>query len=76
MDVFFYITTIAVIVLTVIGAVALIYFIKILRDIKFIINKAKAGTELLMDEGEKLMDWVKIFGKIFKGSTKGGKRKD
>ncbi len=81
MDVFFYITTIAVVVLTVILAIATIYGIKILRDIKYIAGKARAEADALAEDigelrdnvkhqGAKLRYFVKFFNNLYKRSQK------
>ena len=62
MDVFFFVTSIAVVLIAVILAIALIYLIRILRDIKHISKKAKAGADILGDELEGLRANVKEQG--------------
>ena len=51
-DVFFLVTTIAVVVVSVLLVIALVYAIKILRDMKFLYTKVK-------DEGERIIDDVR-----------------
>jgi hypothetical protein len=48
-DVFFFITSVAVVVLSIGIAVALVYILRILRDLKELSSKAK-------DEGSKILD--------------------
>ncbi len=81
MDVFFYVTTIAVVILTIALVIASVYLIKILKDIKYIVRKARVETELLAsdigelrdsvkEEGAKIKHWVKFFGNIYKRNKK------
>ena len=53
-DVFFVISSISTIVVTIVLVVAIYYIIKILQDIKFLSSKAR-------EEGEKMLDDVKAF---------------
>jgi type IV secretory pathway component VirB8 len=80
-DVFFFITTIAVILLTVIFAVVLVYLIKILRDVKYISKKAKTEADIISSElsqfrenvkenGGKLKHFISFFGSVYKKSKK------
>lgn len=62
-DIFFYVTTIAVILITILLSVALIYAIVILKNTKKFINEVKK-------EGEELIDDIKDFR--VKLRTKGG----
>lgn len=69
-DVFFFITTIAVIAISVIFAVVLIYVVKILRDIKDISGIAKDQTKSLSGDLDELrtrvkkkgQGWMQIYG--------------
>ena len=80
-DVFFVITTAAVIVMTVVLAVALIYIIKILRDVKYISKKAKTEADIISGElsdlrqnvrehGAKLKHFASFFSNIYKKNKK------
>jgi hypothetical protein len=80
-DIFFFVTTIAVILLTVIAAVGLIYLVKILRDVKYISKKAKTEADILSGElsqlrenvkenGSKLKYFISFFNNIYKKSKK------
>lgn len=53
-DIFFVVTTVAVVVLSVGLAVVMYYLVNILKDIKYLSNKAKI-------EGEKIIDDVRAF---------------
>ncbi len=66
MHVFFFITSVAVVVLTVIFAVILIYLIKILKDIKYISHKAKSEADIISGELSELRQNVKEQGAKFK----------
>jgi uncharacterized protein YoxC len=81
MDVFFAVTTAAVIILTAALAVALVYIIKILRDIKYISKKAKSEADIISEElsglrqnvkeqGAKLKFFSSFFSNIYKKSKK------
>ena len=49
-DVFFFVTTIAVVCVGIILAVALIYTIRILRDILYVVHLAKQESTLVKDD--------------------------
>lgn len=79
-DIFFFITSIFVVVLTIVLAVAGVYFILILRDMKYISRKVKIeGEEIIGDvkelrekireEGVGLRSIGKLFG-FFSGKRK------
>ncbi len=81
MDVFFFIATVAAVVLTVLLAAALIFVIKILRDIKYITRKAKTEADIISGEltdlrenikskGAKLKFFSSFFNNIYKKSKK------
>ncbi|MBI2577251.1 MAG: hypothetical protein HYV77_00195 [Candidatus Wildermuthbacteria bacterium] len=53
-DIFFFITTVALVTLTVILAVALIYIVKILRNIKHVTDLAKKESLLLSEDFEQV----------------------
>ncbi len=53
-DIFFFITAIAVIIISVGVAIALVYLVRILRDVKTLSEKAK-------DEGERIIDDIHMF---------------
>jgi predicted Holliday junction resolvase-like endonuclease len=81
MDVFFFVTTIAVIIFTLLVAVAAIYIIKILRDIKYITKKAKSEADIISEELSDLRDNVKtqgaklkFFGNFFNNIYKKSKK--
>jgi hypothetical protein len=59
MDVFFYVTTIAVVILTLLLAALIIYIIKISRDIKYISQKAKSEADLISQDLSDLRENVK-----------------
>lgn len=79
MHVFFFISSLGFIILSVILTVALIYIIKILRDIKYISQKAKSEADILSGElselrqnvreqGSKLKFFSSFFNNIYKKS--------
>ncbi len=49
-DVFFTVTTIAVIVVTAVLTVAFVYLIKILRDVRYMSNRAKEETDKVVKD--------------------------
>ena len=60
--VFFFITTVAIIVLSLLLAVLIIYIIKISKDIKYISNKAKNEADLIAEDLSDLRENVKEKG--------------
>ena len=61
-DIFFFVTTVAVIVLTAVLTVATVYIIKILNDVKHISRKAKIETDHLAADIEDLRSNVRREG--------------
>ena len=53
-DIFFFITTIAIVVVTIGAVVALVYLVQILRDMRDLSRRAK-------DEGERIIDGVSAY---------------
>lgn len=81
MHVFFFVTTVAVVILTILLAVAAVYIIKILNDIKYISRKAKTEADIIAgelselrqnvkQEGAKLKFLSSFFNNIYKKSKK------
>lgn len=62
MDVFFFVTTISVVVLTILLAVLIIYIIKIFSDVKYISKKAKTEADLVAEDLRELRANVKDKG--------------
>lgn len=80
-DIFFFITSVAVIALTVLLGIALIYLILISKRIHYILGKAREETDLLSGElailrsnirgtGFKIAHLLKFFAHIQKGKNK------
>ena len=80
-DIFFFVTTVAVILLTAVLFILLIYLISISRKVNYIANKAKKETDLIVDdltqlrqniraEGMKLKHFVGFFAGLFKKRKK------
>ncbi len=65
-DVFFFVTTIAVIVLTLLLAILIVYIIKISRDIRYISKKAKNEADLISQDLSELRTNIKDKGAKFK----------
>ena len=61
-DIFFFVTTIAVVVLAILLAILIIYIIKISKDVKYISNKAKTETDLISNDLSELRQNVKDKG--------------
>ncbi len=57
-NIFFFITSIGVIVLTVLVSVALYQFIKILTSVRRIVERVEAGTETLIEDIEDFRTYV------------------
>jgi len=81
MDVFFFVTTIAVIILTLLLGVLIVYIIKISRDIKYISYKAKNEADLIShdlsdlrqnvkDKGAKMKYFLSFFNNLRNKSKK------
>jgi predicted Holliday junction resolvase-like endonuclease len=62
-DMFFFVTTIAVIVLTLVLVVALSYIIRIASDIKYIAKRAKQETDEIADDLKSARETLKSKGK-------------
>jgi len=83
-DIFFFVTTIAVVIVTVLFTVVLIYLIRVLRQVEEIGKEIKAETVLVREdikglrtsvqkEGIKLQAFAEFFKKLFikrKGSSR------
>ena len=83
-DIFFFITSIAVVLVTAILVVVLIYLIRILRDAKAVTKKVKEETVLISEdidelrtktrkEGVKLKNFMEFFSGFF-GKNKAKRR--
>ncbi len=81
MHIFFFITSIAVVILTILLAIVAVYVIKILKDIKYISRKAKSEADIISGElselrqnvkeqGAKLKFFSSFFSNIYKKSKK------
>ncbi|MES2409378.1 MAG: hypothetical protein V4509_03700 [Patescibacteria group bacterium] len=62
-DMFFFVTTIAVIIVTLVLVVALAYVIRIASDIKYIAGKAKQETDEIVDDIKNARETLKSKGK-------------
>jgi hypothetical protein len=80
-DIFFFVATIAVVILSILLAILVIYIIRISRKVNYIADKAKQETDLLSTEltelrrnirssGLKLKHFIGFFGKITGRSKK------
>lgn len=66
-DVFFFITSIAVVVIAILLTILIVYLIKVSRDIKYISQRAKTEADNIIDDVSKLRTNLK---------EQGGKIKD
>ena len=62
-DVFFFITSVAIVILTIAILVAFFYLIKILRDFKEVSKKVKDESELIIGDVEEARKNIKQKGK-------------
>jgi len=65
-DVFFFVTTIAVVIFTILLAVLMAYIIRIARDVSYISKKARTEADLISNELSELRDNIKDKGLKFK----------
>ncbi len=83
-DVFFFVTSIAVIMVTAFSVAALIYLVRILRDFNKISSKVKDETELIADDinelrrktkegGFRVVNFLSFLRKAGRGDKKGKK---
>jgi hypothetical protein len=61
-DIFFYVTTIAVVVMGLLASILIAYFISIFRDIKYITKKARQQSDLIADDINSLREDIKSQG--------------
>ena len=61
-DVFFFITSIAVIVIAILFAILIVYWIRISKDVKDISNKARNETDLITEDIDELRRNIKTQG--------------
>jgi biopolymer transport protein ExbB/TolQ len=65
-DIFFFITSIAVVLITAILLVVLVYLVRILRDVSQVTRKVKAESELISQDIAELRQNIKREGYRFK----------
>jgi membrane protein implicated in regulation of membrane protease activity len=65
-NIFFFITSVAVVVLAILGAVALYYILGILKNIRNISDRAERGSEILAGDMEHLRENIKEEGMRFR----------
>jgi uncharacterized protein YoxC len=73
-DIFFFVTTIAVIVISVLFAIILAYVAAILKDLKGISRKVKDETEAIAQDMDDLRDEIRKEGVKLKPLVKFGKK--
>jgi uncharacterized protein YoxC len=85
-DIFFFITSIAVVLVTALLVTALIYLVRILRDAKSVTGKVKEETELISEDintlrdktkktGIKLKNFLEFFSNLSGGGRKSARRR-
>lgn len=65
-DIFFFITSVAVVLVTALVVIILVYLVRILRDAKSVTNKVKEETELISEDINELRAKTKKEGVKFK----------
>ena len=65
LDVFFFITTIAVLALSIAVIIVLVYLIKIMRDVRYISQKIRIESDEIIKDVDTLRTEVKTKGTIF-----------
>ena len=63
-DIFFFIASIGVIIFTIVAAVAGIYMIGIMRDVKCVTKRIRNGVEHISESAEEIVDDIKHDGII------------
>ncbi len=61
-DIFFFITTVAVISLTIVVVIALVYIVLILKDIRYISGKVRKESDVIIDDVHELRANVRAQG--------------
>ena len=64
-DVFFFVTTLAVVLVSTVLIIALVYLIKVLRDVKDLIRDVKEEAESIMDDFEDFKQNISAKAKFF-----------
>ncbi len=62
LDIFFFVTTIAVVIITALLAILIIYLVKISKDVKYITKKAREEADLISEDLSDLRDDIKAKG--------------
>jgi len=84
-DIFFFITSAAVIIVGLLVSILIVYLIKIAKDVKYITLKAKNQADIIGEELSDLRDnikekgaavshWVSFFNNVYKKSSKNKKK--
>ena len=61
-DLFFFVTTVAVVMFAVLGSIAMIYIIQIVKNINYIAKRARQQTDLISEDLDSLRDRVRTEG--------------
>lgn len=62
-DIFFFITSIATILITLVCCIALFYAVQILRDLRYIVRRFREESDQVINDMESLRSYVKEEGK-------------
>ena len=62
-DIFFFVTTAAIMVLTIVIVIALVFFIQILRDVRHVSKRAREESDRFLTDMEDLRRFLKKEGK-------------
>ncbi len=69
MDIFFFVTTVSVVVLLILFSILTVYLIKISRDVRYISKKAKHEADLITEDLSDLRENIKTEGAKLKHFT-------
>jgi len=61
-DIFFFVTTIAVVMFLILGSIAMVYIIQIVKHINYIAKRARHQTDLLTEDLDSIRDRVRTEG--------------
>ena len=74
-DLFFFITSIAIVVITIAVLMALFYFIQILRDVRYTTKRIREETDRIVSDVDNLKEIVGGVLHIFKGKPRARRSK-
>lgn len=65
-EVFFFVTTVCIVIISMLVAVAVFYFIKILVDLKQVSKEVKEESHLIIEDAKEMRESFKNNGGLFK----------